>query len=239
MTWLNFTIETSHVRTGSALVIVALSSLALGACDQNAPSQVAETGGTEGQVLAARAQNPPLQASAPSAAESMSRAGPEEKSLSQQSGAWDVVVSLWPEPGAKPVVTRGLVAQRAMIGPILQEVMQPAPGSQVADFRRIDYLNFDRVEGRWKYVSMDTRFPVSIMPASNFGPARDDGKIALQFAPQAFVGFGSAVEGRFMVSDLVISSPGPDQVLKEQRVTMADGTGRSWLFVRYEYTRRR
>jgi hypothetical protein len=185
-------------------------------------------------AFGARAETPPGQAAAPSAAERMSRAGPEEKTLSQQSGAWDVVASLWPAPGAQPIVTRGLVAQRTMIGPILQEIMQPAPGSRAADFRRLDYLNFDRVEGRWKYVSMDTRFPVSIMPAR--GAARD-GTIVLQFEPQAFVGFGSAVEGRFMISDMVISRPNPDHMLKEQHVMMANGTGKSWLFARYEYTR--
>jgi hypothetical protein len=125
-----------------------------------------------------------------------------------------------------------------MIGPILQEIMQPAPGSRVADFRRLDYLNFDHVEGRWKYVSMDTRFPVSIMPAWGSIPARGSA-IVLQFEPQAFVGFGAAVEGRFMVSDMVISSSDPDHVLKEQHVMMANGTGKSWLFARYEYTRRR
>ena len=84
---------------------------------------------------------------------------------------------------------------------------------------------------------MDTRFPVSIMSAWSSGAARY-GRVALQFQPQAFVGFGSAVEGHFMTSDMVISSSGSDQMLKEQHVTMADGTGRSWLFVRYEYTRR-
>jgi hypothetical protein len=187
--------------------------------------------------FAARAENPPGQAAAPSAAERMSEAGPEEKALIQQSGSWDVVASFWPAPGAQPIVTRELVAQRMMIGPILQEVMQPAPGSGIADFRRLDYLNFDRVEGRWKYVSMDTRFPVSIMPAWGSAPARD-GVIALQFEPQAFVGFGPAVEGRFMVSDMVISCPDPDHVLKEQHVMMANGTGERWLFAQYEYTRR-
>ena len=124
-----------------------------------------------------------------------------------------------------------------MIGPILQEIMQPNPGSRVADFRRLDFLNFDRVEGRWKYVSMDTRFPVSIMPAWGSIPGRG-GAIVLQFEPQAFVGFGAAVEGRFMVSDMVISSSDPDRMLKEQHVMMANGTGESWLFARYEYTRR-
>jgi hypothetical protein len=173
----------------------------------------------------------------PSAAQRMSEPGPEENRLRGWAGQWDVVASLWPAPGAQPIVSRGIIAERAMIGPILQEIMHPTPGSPTADFRRLDYLNFDRVEGRWKYVSMDTRFPVSIMPAWSFGPQHDD-KITVEFNPQAFVGFGKDVEGRFMVSDMVISQPGPDRTLKEQHVTMADGTGRTWQFVRYDYKRR-
>jgi hypothetical protein len=168
----------------------------------------------------------------------MSEAGPSEQMLARQTGKWDVVASLWAAPGAQPIVARGLVAERTMIGPILQEIMKPAPGGGTPDFTRIDYLNFDRVEGRWKYVSMDTRFPVSIMPARSFGPAVD-GKIDVQFEPQGFVGFGAEVEGRFMVSDMAISSSDVDHMLKEQHVMMANGTGKSWLFVRYEYTRRR
>ena len=167
----------------------------------------------------------------------MAQAGPEEELLKRLSGAWDVVASIWPSPDATPIVTRGIVAQDTMIGPILQDVMQPAPDSATPDFRRLDYLNFDRVEGRWKYVSMDTRFPVSIMPASSSGAIRD-GRIDVQFQPQAFVGFGPQVEGRLMISNMEISIPDSDHLLKEQHVMMADGTGRSWLFTRYEYTRR-
>ena len=171
------------------------------------------------------------------AAQRMSEAGPEQAMLEKQTGTWDVVASLWPAPGAPPIVARGIVAERTMVGSILQEKMQPAPGSQTPAFTRLDFLNFDRVEGRWKYVSMDTRFPVSIMPARSFGPAVD-GKIDVQFEPQGFVGFGPEVEGRFMISDMTIPISATDHMLKEQHVMMADGTGKSWLFVRYEYTRR-
>lgn len=85
---------------------------------------------------------------------------------------------------------------------------------------------------------MDTRFPVSIMPALSFGPARSDA-IVLQFAPQAFVGFGPAVEGRFMVCDLVITRPDTDHAMKQQHCNMATGDNAPWLFVEYTYTRRR
>lgn len=183
---------------------------------------------------AALAQGAP----SPTAAQRMLKPGPEQNELMRQVGVWDVVASLWPAPGAEPIVMRGLIAERSMIGLTLQEIMRPAPGTDVPDFRRLDYLDFDRVEGRWKYVSIDTRFPVSIMPAWSAGPARD-GKIEVRFAPQAFVGFGPDVEGRLMVSEMAISQPDADRVLKEQHAMMANGTGARWLFVRYEYTRRR
>jgi hypothetical protein len=63
----------------------------------------------------------PAPASNASAAARMSEAGPEQSELATQVGRWDVVASLWPAPGAEPIVTRGLVAERTMIGPILQE----------------------------------------------------------------------------------------------------------------------
>jgi len=186
-----------------------------------------------GYPTAAEAQSKP-----PTAAERLSQPGRQEQELRARTGTWDVVATLWPSPDAVPIVTRGLVAERSMIGSFLQEVMHPAAGADVPDFRRLDYLNYDRVEGRWKYVSMDTRFPVSIMPAWGFEPATDR-RITLQFNPQAFVGFGNEVEGRFMVSDMVISWPDAEHETKEQHVTMSDGTGRHWLFVRYEYSRRK
>lgn len=174
----------------------------------------------------------------PSAAVRMSQAGAEEKGLSERTGAWDVVATIWPAPGAQPIVTRDLVAQRAMVGSFLQETLQPSQGSTQPDFRRLDFLNFDRVENRWKYVSMDTRMPVSIMPAAGFGPSSHE-KIHVQFAPQAFVGFGQSVEGRFMVSDMSIEVIDADHEVKRQHVNMATGDGKTWLFVQYEYTRRR
>lgn len=188
-------------------------------------------------VASAQPQGRPATA-APSAVERMSEPGPEARSLAARAGVWEVVFTLWPAPGAEPVVTRGLVAERTMIGPFLQEVMRPGPGSSTPDFRRIDYLSYDRVEGRWKYVSMDTRFPAGIMPAWSFG-AEHDGKLILLFEPLGFVGFGAQVEGRLTRSDLVITRQGADRELKQQHFIQADGTGAERLVVQYEYVRRR
>jgi len=41
-----------------------------------------------------------------------------------------------------------------------------------------------------------------------------------------------------MVSEMAISQPDADHVLKEQHAMLANGQGKRWLFVRYQYTRR-
>ena len=142
------------------------------------------------------------------AAERLLVPGPEEKQLAGRAGTWTVIATMWPAPDAEPIVTDGLVAERVMIGLYLQETMRPAPGGTGPDFRRIDYLHYDRVEGRWKYVSMDTRLPVSIMPARSFGPAVDR-TVRLRFEPLGFVGFGEEVGGTLMQSDMRITTHRP------------------------------
>ena len=50
------------------------------------------------------------------------------------------------------------------------------------------------MEGRWQYVSLDTRFPAGIMPAWSF-EQEVDRKLVLQFESLGFVGFGPEVGG--------------------------------------------
>lgn len=172
-----------------------------------------------------------------SAIERMQKPGPEADQLARRAGIWNVAVTIRPMPDAAPVVTKGLVAERTMIGLFLQEVMKPAPGSSTPDFRRISYLHYSRVEGRWQYVSLDTRFPVGIMPAWNF-EKEAGGRLTLQFEPLAFPGWGEEVEGWLMRSNYVITRESDDHEFARQFWTRADGSGREWLAVEYEYTRR-
>jgi hypothetical protein len=95
---------------------------------------------------------------------------------------------------------------------------------------------FCRVEGRWQYVSLDTRFPVGIMPAWSFGKEKD-GKLVMQFESLAFVGLGRDVEGRMIRSNLELSRGSDDHEFVRQFWVQADGTGREWLAVEYEYKR--
>jgi hypothetical protein len=169
------------------------------------------------------------------AAERLLTPGPEEQQLADRAGTWNVVATMWPVPDAEPIVTDGLIADRTMIGPYLQESMRPGPGGG-PDFRRLDYLNYDRVEGRWKYVSMDTRLPVSIMPASSFGRA-ENGTLRMVFEPLGFIGFGTEVDGKLTRSDMLITSRSAAHELKQQHFIRADGIGRQWLAVQYEYRR--
>jgi hypothetical protein len=85
---------------------------------------------------------------------------------------------------------------------------------------------------------MDTRFPVGIMPAKTCEKPRD-GRLTLTFDSLPFVGLGAEVEGRTINSNHEIVHDGPDHEFMRQYWTRADGTGRRWLAVQYEYTRRR
>lgn len=147
-------------------------------------------------------------------------------------------MTLRTSPDAAPIVSIGIVAERRIIvgGLFLEEVMKPAPGSGATDFLRISYLTYNRVEGRWQYVSLDTRFPAGIMPAWGFEKPVDR-KLTFQFEPLGFVGFGKEVEGRMVRSNYVVTRISQDRDLAQQYWVQADGTGREWLAVQYEYVR--
>ena len=151
-------------------------------------------------TLASFATSDPKPTAAPSAAERMQQAGPEEQQLKRRTGTWTVKMTFRPTPDAKPNVTEHLVAERTMVGLYMEEVMHPEAGAKMPDFKRLAYQYYSRVEGRWQYVSMDTRFPVGIMPAYSFAN-ESDGKLTMEFESLAFVGLGSEVDGRMIRSN--------------------------------------
>src|SRR5690349_10304634 len=75
-----------------------------------------------------------------SAAKRMQQDSPQRASLRARVGKWEVTAMMWPSPGATPVTTKGLIAERNLVGTILQEVMKPAAGTPGPDFQRLDYL---------------------------------------------------------------------------------------------------
>jgi hypothetical protein len=167
--------------------------------------------------------------------------GPEGRALAAQVGVWDVTETVWATPDAKPVVTGG-VAVRRMIGPLLEETLyqgtqgrdEPLSDSAIS---RVDYLSFNRLEGRWNYVSMDVRAAVGIMTANSF--ERDPAtRIQVTFEPFANPGNGPVATGQLLRMDQTIETPDMNSTVKNQHFVLADGTGRKWLAHRYTYTRR-
>lgn len=175
--------------------------------------------------------------SSPSASIDRNELGPENSALQQRVGHWSVTETLWNTPGAAPITTTGLVAERRMMGSMLQELLRPASDASAVSVKRIDYLTFNRVEGRWEYVSMDLRAPVGIMTAQSLVRG-SSAKIEITFQPFAVAGSGPAVTGQMLRMSQVITHESPDHDSKDQYFDMADGSGTMWLAHRYSYSRR-
>ncbi len=166
----------------------------------------------------------------------MQEPGPEARALEKRVGRWDVTATFRPGASAAPTVTKGLIADREMVGLYLQETMKPAPTTGAPDFRRISYLTYSKIEGRYQFVSLDTRIPVGIMPATSFGK-ESGGKLTLFFEPLAFVGMGDQVEGHMIRSNYVITRDTEDHDLAQQYWIPSDGSEAEWLAVEYSYVR--
>ncbi|CAA9544880.1 MAG: hypothetical protein AVDCRST_MAG87-391 [uncultured Thermomicrobiales bacterium] len=190
-----------------------------------------------GSVLTHQAVAQTATPAAMSASDRMNELGPENGMIALRAGLWDVTETRWPAPGAAPVTTTGLVAERVIMGSLLQEFLRPPSDTAHNDVKRTDLLSFNRVEGRWKYVSFDTRAPVGLMPALSAVPG-DGSSIEIVFEPFAITGPGTQVTGQMLRMEQTIRYEGPDRDVKEQYFTLADGTGRKWLAHQYAYVRR-
>ena len=172
-----------------------------------------------------------------SASDRMLAPGQRELALASRAGIWDVTLTAWSAPGASPTETKGLVAHREMIGPMLFERLQPGPGPK-EHWTRIDELLFSKIDGRWDYVSMDSRAPVGLMPAFSLDPDPAD-KIFLSFIPFITPGDGAQVTGQMLRMEQRISVADADHEVKDQYFTLSDGVAQKWLAKRYSYTRRK
>jgi hypothetical protein len=178
---------------------------------------------------------PPAQpAKTPSANDRMLERGPEDQSLAKRQGSWNVVMTMQIAPDAKPIVIKGIIAERTMVGLYLQETMRPAD-ARLPDFTRFAYLTHNKVESRWQYSSMDTRAPVGIMFAKSYGPQTAT-QLNLHFEGFALPGFGPEVEGRFLRARHVVSWESETRDVARQYWTGVGG--KEWLAVQYEFTRR-
>ena len=174
-------------------------------------------------------------AEGPSAAETLNALGPEMERVALGVGFWDVTETFWGAPGAEPVTTTGLVAERVMMGSLMQEVIRRPSDTAPGAVARTDLLTFNRLQGVWQYVSFDARFPAGLMPAT--GASTDAGAIDVVFEPMAFVLPGPRASGQLLRMEQIIRSESPDRDVKDQYFMPADGTGARWLAHRYAYRR--
>ena len=173
----------------------------------------------------------------PSANERLTQLGPEGQALAQRVGTWDATFTSWDEPGKAPVVTGGLVAEREMIGPMLQERLHPAEGTPGPSWTRVDDLTFNRTEGRWDYMSMDSRVAAGMMSAWSLDhdPAE---RVFLSFLPFSTPGTGQTATGQMLRMEQFVIHQDADHEIKDQYFTAVDGVATKWLAKRYTYTRR-
>jgi len=173
-------------------------------------------------------------------APALAQRGPEESAtretvaLSAQEGAWTVTDTFWARPGGAPVVNTGLVADRRMVGGLLEETLHAADSSHPL---RIDYLGYDATAGQWRYVSIEARVPVAPMSASSFERDAPE-RITLRFEPFAAPPIAPGWAGRMLRMEEVIARDGRDHETKDQYFILADGTATRWLAHRYDYQRR-
>jgi hypothetical protein len=172
------------------------------------------------------------------ATERLNQPGPQAQALARRVGTWDVSFTAWDAPGAEPAVVTGLVAERRMIGPMLEETLRPAPDATGTPFVRVDDLTFNRLEGRWQYMSMDSRVPFGLMTAASLD-ADPEQRVFVSFVPFATTGGGPDASGQMFRMEQVIQRQDDDHETKDQYFTPAGGAAVKWLAKRYSYTRRR
>jgi hypothetical protein len=214
-----------------------MMSLVVGACSATAqpPSDPIST--AVHSALPASPSSPAPKPGSVPAAVRLNELGPQNEMLARRVGLWDVTETVWDHPGAQGVTTTDLVAERTMMGSLLQEFLRHPSDTAHADINRTDLLTFNRLQSRWDYVSFDARSPVGLMPASSLD-AGDGATIDVVFAPFAVPGTGVEASGQLLRMEQVIEFQDPNHDVKNQYFTVADGSGTKWLAHRYEYTRR-
>lgn len=162
--------------------------------------------------------------------------GPEYDWLKPMAGHYEVDMRIWPKPGAAPIPLGTFKVTRQFVGNFLQEIMEPLPGKNTPPFSRITYLSFNKINQRWEYIVMDTRFPIMMFETSF------DGKIAngkemttylSAFPVPAMIGKETA--GQMAKQRRTFSIEGPDRDVMHQYWTLP--SGKEYLAIEYVYKR--
>jgi hypothetical protein len=162
--------------------------------------------------------------------------GPEYEWLKPMAGNYEVTMRIWPKSGATPIPLGTFKVTRQFVGNFLQEIMEPLPGQNTAPFSRITYLSFNKINQRWEYIVMDTRFPVMMFETS-FDNKINNGKeittYLSAFPVPALVGKEEAGQMAKQRRTFMIESTGRD--VMQQYWTLP--SGKEYLAIEYIYKR--
>jgi hypothetical protein len=78
-----------------------------------------------------------------SASDRLNEFGPEANLLVRRVGLWNVTETSWPSPGSSPTKVTGMVAERTMIGSMLQEFLRSDNAKSRTSIKRTDLLSFN------------------------------------------------------------------------------------------------
>ncbi|PSL50301.1 uncharacterized protein DUF1579 [Chitinophaga niastensis] len=162
--------------------------------------------------------------------------GPEYDWLKPLAGNYEVEMRIWPKAGADPIPLGTFRVTRKFIGNFLQEIMEPLPGTKTDPFSRITYLSFNKINLRWEYIVMDTRFPVMMFETSFDGKIVNGKELTTylsSFPVPALVGKEAA--GQMAKQRRTFTIVGPDQDEMRQYWTLP--SGKEYLAIAYVYKR--
>ena len=212
-----------HVREAVAITALLLGTASLAAL---LPKEAA-----------AQTATPPAVAVGALANARLSALGPEGLALATRAGTWDATLTSFSRSGGAPVVLSGLVTEWQMIGPMLQEILRSAPGASGPSIERVDDVTFNRLDGRWDYMSMDSGVPDGLMVAWSIDYDQGE-RILVSSLPFAKAGSGLDATGQMARMEQVVIRQDADHEVKDQYFTPTDGVGAKRLAKRYSYTRR-
>jgi Protein of unknown function (DUF1579) len=162
--------------------------------------------------------------------------------IQQMVGTWKVHQRMWPGAGAKAIELPPAVAHRVLTGgSFLHETMTLTPGSNQAPFTRESYFDYNPVDRRYEYFSLDTRAPEMMNERSRLVEAgsksQNQAPITLYggkfIAPQ----WGNAKNVPFRYRIVVGDVNKGKQTVRLYLTPLSGGNRKEFLAFEYVYTR--
>jgi len=157
-------------------------------------------------------------------------------------GTWAVMQQMWAAADTDAVTLPAATARRRLVGgAFVEETMELEAGSQGDAFTRIAYFNFNAVDQRYEYFSLDTRAPQMMNERSRAGAAASAGpQPTIELFGDSFVAprWGDSTDASFIYRLTVGPIEQNRQVVTLYLTPRISGTPKEFCAFEYVYTRR-